>query len=179
MINLATNIDFKNPYQVYSDDGADIILEQIITQFQRRYLVQILGEQEYSKFESDGNGIPTEDKWTRFLNGYDYQKDSSSGVPITIRYPGIKPVLTKLIFLDYHENTQEVTQKNGRGRMKRLNIDQIKPRNMQVNAWNDAVDEIKDESLYSPTVYNFLYEHKENYPDWDFTGFEHINIFNI
>jgi hypothetical protein len=179
MENLIVILDFKQPFAPYGGaDSADYV-NAIITQYQKDILTQILGEIEYNAFETDLNGTdtPTLDQWDWFLNGTTYTYNSVSYV-----YPGIKQVLTKFMYYYWQRNTASDLGNTGQVQKVLLNSAQVIPSKMMVQAYNLSVDEIYNKRTYGPTVYNFL-SHQQSlnsyFPDWDFTSFDKINIYNI
>jgi hypothetical protein len=181
MINLIDKDDFSIPYQVVAGSTAlETRLDDIITQYQRAYLIDILGDEEYNKFENDfSGGVPQSQEWIDFLDGATYTKESVSGITLTINYLGIKPVLAKLIYKDYQHATITKVFTNGKAQVNRADATQMFPDSLIVEAYNLAIDEIWNGSEYAPTVYNFLEENETDYPDWVFKKINKINRIGI
>jgi hypothetical protein len=175
MANIITIADFSKPYVVYAVDSEDsgTILDELITYYEKIILTQILGEQEYNDYIAN----PTETEWVNFVDGVTYTYDSISYV-----YPGIKPVLTKMMYYYWQVDAQQRLGERGSLNPTLLNSDKVIPRQKMVRAFNEAKDEIRNNRTYSPTVYHYLYHMQENndyFPNWEYTEFYHINQYNL
>jgi len=178
MDNLIVIGDFNNPYLPYAGADSAAYLNDIITQYQKPILTQILGEVEYNNFNDDLTGIvPGSTEWEYFLDGTTYVHDSVSYV-----FPGIKPILTKFMFYYWQRDTVNDLAETGQLKKNLLNASQVIPAHKMTAAYNDSVDEIINVREYSPTVYHFMNHMQDDndyFPDWDFTTFIKINIFNL
>jgi hypothetical protein len=179
MENLIVINDFKQPFAPYGGaDSADYV-NAIITQYQKEILTKILGEIEYNAFNTDLNDTdtPSSTEWLYFLNGTTYTYNSVSYV-----YPGIKDVLTKFMYYYWQRNTASDLGNTSNVQKILINSKQKIPDKMMTQAYNLSVNEIYNSREYSPTVYNFL-NHQQSlnsyFPNWDFTSFDKINIYNI
>jgi hypothetical protein len=180
MDNLITISDFYNPYMVYAESGEDTetFLNEIITYYQKPILTSILGEIEYNAFEDDLNGIvPASDQWTWFYTGKEYTYDS-----VTYKYEGIKDVLVRFIYYYWQKETASNLAESGQLRKNLVNSFQVVPAFKMSRAYNEAIEYIKNNRTYSPTVYNFL-DHQQSlnsyFPDWEYTQIEKINMYSI
>ena len=81
--------------------------------------------------------------------------------------------------LVYQKATGLKVYTNGKAQITRSDASQQTPNDLIAEAWNKAVDEIKDLSDYSPTVWNFLDTYESDYPDLDYTGICKINQIGI
>lgn len=175
MANEITIADFTQPFMVFAPSGSDeeTFLNQLITYYQKDILTQILGEIEYNDYVTNRSNT----EWDEFVDGDTYVHDD-----ITYVYPGIKPVLTNLMY--YYWNVETASNLGESGALKRslVNAVQVVPRYKMVRAFNDAVADIFNNRTYSPTVYNFLLHKQEDedyFPDWEYTQFYKINQWNL
>lgn len=181
MENLITPENFNNTiYQVYAggSDAIDIF-DNVITEYQRPILINILGQIEYDAFETDLNDTDeaTLIQWQYFLEGTTYTHNSISYV-----YPGIRPILVKFIYYYWQRETYNWLAERGALKPTYKNSSQIVPETKMITAYNKACDEIYNNKDYSPTVYRFLYDmNMDNgyFPDWDYTNICKINPFGI
>lgn len=214
LVNIISISDFSNPFIVVANDVGEAVnpyetrLNEIIAEYQKEILLQILGPQLYYELENDkGGDLPISGKWYDFINGKKYTKDSK-----TIDYKGIKKILTHLIYYYYNADVKLVPIENGEGALQYDNTKQVIPEAKMIKAWSIAVDLIgydylcnfspyyhlnfysiywqpieyynyyQDIEKYKPTVYNFLNDEDETsytFDNWHFTNFEKINKFDI
>lgn len=177
MNNLITISDFSNPYLVFAVAGADSedLLNEYITKYQKDYLIQILGHRTYNVFDAACiSGVPpTSGFWYEFIEGVTYPEDSVNYI-----YPGIKPVLVKLLYYWWHRNTATILGEKGELKANYQKLVKTIPAQKMVSAYNDAIEEIQSCISYAPTVYHYMNTQYTG-DDWLFTEFENINTFNL
>lgn len=191
MVNIITDTDFSYPYlPVVTDDATLSRIDNIITEYQPKILIDILGNLEYENLYNDygSNPTPTNPIWVDFINGTTWQ-EIVNNIVVTINYKGIKPILTRLIYYYYIMSVQTLKMESGEGRGVFQNANQINPDDLIRFSYNEAIsligydwpNNINCNSLekYRGTVFNYLYNNKSSFPNWEFTQLKGINAMGI
>lgn len=181
---LVTYTDFVYPYLPVVNEPA--LLEQlnaVILSTQENYLKKMLGTIEFQNFVNNYSGTVFTSPWIEFVNGANWIKQSK-GVNITVKYPGIASVLSYYMYYEYIKSKQTVKMQSGEGVTKFQNASQVVPVDLAVDAYNKGVeltgfDCNNDLEEYNGTVYNFIEENENSFPNWDFKQIKKINFLGI
>jgi len=163
-INLPTdNTNYRNKLNLYIDRA------------QKKYLTFALGYELYTLFIAD-LPTPIEQRFTDMLEGVEYT--DSSG--LLTKWDGLKndekdSFLAYFTAFAYSLNSQEYESGNGMKANMSENSDRVSPVQFQKTAYNLGVKNYQK-------FYDFLYENRENYPEWEpyyFRGLENINKYSL
>jgi len=184
MINLINEDDFLYPMVVAPNDNAR--LDGIISAYQPIILKKILGEIEYINFENDFTKVAPiilqTQKWIDFLNGTTYNLISPNGQNLIINYLGIKQILVNFIYFYYQKDIQSIASYSGEVRLTPENSTLTFADDRMASIWKNGIEKVGNnknfnKEKYKPTAYNFLYNNKNDFPDWKFTNFKQLSIF--
>ena len=150
-------------------------LALFINDTQKKYLVKSLGYELYKLFIAD-LPVPVTDRFTDLLEGVDYIDTHGTHR----RWNGLENTEkdTFLAYFAYYhalESGQYNATSNGVTVQVFENSELISPIAKQVYAYNEGVDRYNE-------LYDFLYENKDTYPEWDSSEWielKKINIFDI
>lgn len=188
MVNLVTSSDFVYPYSIVNEGVAlQTRLNNIIATYQPTILKEILGDLEYYNFENDFVGSsPQSTIWLNFLNGTTWDV-SVNGATITVSFAGIKPVLAKQLYYYYNLSVLTTKMQSGEGKITFQNSEQVAPNELIIQAWNDSLldigqdsnDSLNENEEYLGTVYNYLDRNSTSFPNWVFSKQRRQNILSI
>jgi len=187
---LLTKSDFEGHpiYLSLNEFSGEEQLNNIIITYQNELLRDILGDVEFNNFSSDlVAGVPQTQKWLDFYNGKSYTVNSK-----TVVWNGVKHLLKHFIFYYFLKDISELTTSIANIAPQFANATPKSFRDKMVTVWNIGLDyygfdwnyKFYDEKTvgynsdieqYKPTVYNYLYNHLVDYPDWIFTETAPIN----
>ena len=142
----------------------------IITTAQSEFIKTLIGGFEYEKLIADCStgDYPTSEIWTEFIEGVEYTDNSGR----TITYPGILSPLTKYCYSEIQNHALLQDTSVGTQFPDMENASKAFPNHKIVTAWNLMIDEIYHN--YN-SVYNYLTQHSDSYPDTVYTRLTYIN----
>lgn len=187
MANLIDNTYFFGeislPGGSLSGDLADIT--EYIDQYEKEALIDILGYTLYVDLIAN----PGDDRWSRFINGYQYTIEYLGDTHI-VKWNGLintEKISLIAYYVYYHYVEFHVTHTSSFGELLQNaeNASRISPSQRMVNAWNQFIKlrGIPTEAEVEPTAYNFLNEFEDDptngYDAWLFKVILKTNTFGI
>jgi len=177
------------PGSALSGDLADI--NSYIAKYERKALIDLIGYTLYKQLKAEIDSTPQTytDRWSRLVNGYEYEIDYL-GATHLVKWNGLintEKISLLAYYIYYHYVKFHVTNttKTGEVIAKSENSSKISASQRMVNAWNRYVELRGDPASYriDPTAYNFLYNFKDDetygYDPWLFTILKRTNTFGI
>lgn len=174
MENLIKVSDFKAPIKVFAtNENLNARINDLISYAQEHYLIWILGKLEYDKLASAD--LETNTAWQRFVNGHSYDLSGT-----TYYYKGIKDPLKHLLFYDILTELHTDPIPHGYSQAEYEEGRKVFPAVRAARSYNHACDLIYDyEKKFAdyPTVYRFLTDFENDYPDLLFRPIKKMNPF--
>lgn len=175
--------DISLPGGSLSGDLADI--DDYIEKYEKEALLDLLGYTLYKDFIAN----PTDTRWTRFKDGYEYSIDYLGDTHL-VKWNGLvnTEAVSLLAYYVYYKYIEfHVTHTSGFGELLQQaeNAQKISVSQKRVNAWNQFVKlrGCPGEAEIEPTCYNFLNEYEDDltngYDAWLFKVYPRTNTFGI
>jgi hypothetical protein len=160
-------------------DGTYAVIANYITQYEKKILIKLLGYTLYKELVANYNA--SSGKWYDFINGVEYTVGD-----YTVKWNGLinSDKISLLAYFTYfHFVRDNVTSTSVIGEIlnNSENSTRISPADKQVHAWNQGLElygRVSDHSL-TPSAYNYLKNHTDDFPLWVFTELAPINAFEI
>lgn len=148
-------------------------LQPYIDRSQKEYLLKALGYELYKLFVAE-LPAPTSQRFIDMLNGSDFTNVTTAKLD---RWDGLantekESMLAYFAYFEYLEGVNETESGNGVTMASFENSEKIPPINKQVRSYNLGYDQ-----YYK--LYDFMKANESDYPEWDFTSIERVNILNI
>lgn len=161
-INIPTDDTNRvNKLQIYIDSA------------QKTYLKSALGYELYKLFIAE-LPEPFSQRFTNILNGSDFtnkctnKPDHWDGLANTEK----ESLLAYFAYFEYTEGVFITESSNGTTSSTFENSTEVVPISKQVTAYNAGVDQYNK-------LYDFMIANESDYPEWDFTIVEKVNLLNI
>jgi len=167
MANITQNTDFTYPYVVYAGASGSperTKLDQLIEKWEEEILIKILGERMYNEYLANSGSA----FYSGLINGTTYQVDG-----IDFVYEGMIPVFIRIIYYWWQRNSETRIGNEGNYIPSYENSVKTVPGATMEEAFNEAVNKIKNNRQYSPTVYHYI-DNEYTGSIWDFTEFEKV-----
>ena len=183
-------------------------LTQAIEQYEREYLILLLGYELYKALQADldSNGDPQTQKYTDLVDGAEFTHEYKDEERL-IKWEGLRNstagLLSPIAFYVYYKFVErDITEwkSSGVGVVPGgKDWDRRNPTYKLANVWDRLRDihgrvpirykntfnypvlgsEIGGPYDFSPSAFNFLYANKSDYTEWIFTPLWSINVFGI
>lgn len=155
MINLISISNFTQPFLVFGGDEISTKkLDEIITESQNDFLLEVLGNELLYELNQDNSGnLPTTQKWIDFLSGLVYVIDTK-----IIDYKGFNLALKYYVFIKYNEWSESQLEASGEVVLQLNNSKQVSPKRKLIDASIKLVELTGNyyNWIYAPTCYNYL-----------------------
>lgn len=164
MINIVSISDFSGRFFLSENEYNSQQLQDIINEYTKSMLVDLLGIELYDDFFSDlqtGLGTPTQERWVKFLNGEIFTPYGLSS-EYRVEYQGVKAHLVPLIYAKLMRDpsyTSDLGFVDGEtDGASRLNL--LRTKNKADKAWNEGL-------LRRIRCFRYLYTFREIYEDFE------------
>lgn len=182
---FCTEDDFNAmPYNIPDSSDAPEALTDLIPRKETEALRKVLGAALYNDFINglfvDGDPetpiaeVDIEQKWKDLRDGADY----TIGVE-EYRYDGVKTFLIPYIFQGWLEDNYDNLSTLGNSVATVENAQMIAPGRRIVKAYNIYSNIVGNCHKLCDTLYGFLQQNKETYPNWNFSDPGLKNTFNF
>lgn len=146
-------------------DNYDTI-ELFITRFEAEVLKSLLGYSEYKKLKA----APTEQPYKDLIDGVEYDV-SHNGKIKTIKWFGLANLIANYVYCEYMRKSVSSTQSVGESKAVQENSNNTNIFGKVLFAWA-VFEELyggTGGSILIPSAYNYINEHSDLFPDWEFT----------
>ena len=197
---LIDTLYFKTTIKFPSDDVS--IINAYAEQSEKDYLIKCLGYTLYKEFiEGIAETSPAQ-KWIDLRDGKEYEVVANGEIH-TVKWNGLinDDKISLLSYFTYFFLSRYMSKTatlNGTVANEQENGNLVSAKNLQVNAWNDAIDLygndiynkfqisselVTTENILKPTLYNFIYHANDlingTYAKWQFKELEKINMLGV
>lgn len=181
-------------------------MAQAIGQYEKEILIKVLGYKLYKLLIADcTNYVPATQIYIDLVNGAEFEHEATFGETITLKWEGLKND-SKISLISYYTYYKVVERSTlhlsdiGNMLIDSDSGKRVSPIDKMCNAWyrmreligiipprfitSLGDNPIPADSLNAPynddpSLYNFMYANKADYPDWIFTPIWGINRFGI
>lgn len=170
------------------------MLTAAITQYEKEILISALGYKLYSLLIADcTNFVPATQKYKDLVNGVEFEHESITGETITLKWEGLKntqkqSLIAYYVYCKLLERESIHLSDVGTLVLKSEGGERVSPYDKMIMAW-DRMRELygkfpaqmfsrygnisqkgENFSIFNddPSLFNFMYANKDNYPDWRF-----------
>jgi len=188
----STYLNGEIAYPNLSDNAT--MLAAAITQYEKEILISALGYKLYSLLIADcSNFVPATQKYKDLVDGKEFQHESITGDTITLKWEGLKNTQKQSLiayYVYYKLLERETIHLSDVGTLvlKSEGGERVSPYDKMIMAWDrlrelygifpaqsysiygNAAQKGEDFSIFNddPSLFNFMYANKDNYPDWRF-----------
>lgn len=180
MANLIDTSYFIAEISLPIDDIGNNLTEYI-TRFEPKILESCLGYDLYKDFLAGLEETVIQDKWKDLRDGVEYEVNG-----YTVKWPGLintqkESLIAYYVYYQFAKLASTYNSGSGLKLSTSENSAIADYRHKQVYAYNKCLDMIgcQGETVYTGSLYNFLYENQANYENWIFTKLQKVNMFNI
>lgn len=172
--------DISLPAQVL--DGTFEAITNYIVRYEKKALMMLLGYELYTTVKAEINAASYSDPWDGLVNGKEYT--NSRGY--TIKWEGLKndgkeSMLAYYIYYNYVRD--QITHSSGIGEVlsQGENSTRVSPLYKLSAAYNRFCELFgsASDSAFTPSAYNYLYAHRDEFENWVLTPVEKGNAFGI
>lgn len=152
--------------------------------YEKEILIRSLGYTLYLEFTTALAGTPAQ-KWTDLLQGKEYTV-TYEGETHTVKWNGFQntdkvSLITDWVYFNWLRQNNEQLVGTGVSSANKENATDYDKNFKLVQAHNRCAELIgcENDNEIAPTLYNFLYNHPDDYTKWVFTELEQINVLGI
>jgi hypothetical protein len=156
-----------------SDDRSDFILR-----YEPEFLKKVFGYTLYKLIAAYGEA--SEQRIKDIVEGKEFEEDI-----YTYKWNGLKNTdkispIAYYVYYMYMEKHASHTTTQGEKVIKNENSESVSPINKMINAWQNMVQLVGNVNDYRiDSLYYFMSRNIDTYTEWQFEGFENINLFGI
>jgi hypothetical protein len=141
-------------------------IDTFISRYEPEVLDYLLGPALYQLFDN----AQDEEPYKFLIDGKEYSV-IKAGETITVKFPGVKKLIAYYVYCEYMRKQITSTQSVGEIKSKSENS---RNANIFGKLFSAAVRFEKlygysSQDILEPSAYNFLYEHSDLFPHWNFT----------
>lgn len=170
--NFLTLGDFKGFYAIDRHNQTDSVLNEVLEEMEKYYLVKALGLGLYKLLVADlDSGIPQTERFANLVNGVEYTDYSND----LTEWVGLKKLLIPLCYYDLKKQLVQNSTKNGY-RKPDLDNGTIVSLNETYSLMNERYN--KGVNLWIGDFWNYMYSNKTVYPEWKYVAIQYQNVIN-
>lgn len=164
MANLIDKTYFVADIVLAQSDDSDI--DDFIAKYEKEVLMMLLG---YTLYKLTVIETPI-DPYKKILDGDEYEIVYNGNTRL-VKYEGVRKMIANYVYCNFMKNRVSSTQEIGEIVMVGENSRRANIFGKLNNAWitfEELYGHIDDNRLI-PSAYNYIYEHKQLFPEWEFT----------